>query len=361
MVGGKSERGVVTTCSYEARAFGVRSGMPQFQAKKLCPKGVFLPIDMEYYQEASRHIMNLLKTFTTKLQQVSIDEAFLDMQGTQKYIGTPESLAKKIQEVVESATDVTVSIGIASSKYVAKIASDIHKPKGIYRVMPGEEAAFMAERPLKSIWGLGPKGREALARHRITTVKQLLPYSEERLQRIMGTQLGTFLHKAIRGQDPGAFANQKKSASISNETTFAEDTTNREFLEKTLLALSQKVMFRLIESKESTKGMGIKVVYFDRSSWSSHRVGSHRTTSAKKLFTEAKSLLYEKWDTLTPIRLIGVSVEIDIDHTAHMQYELFAEPSDSYDREEALDKVVLALNKKGANLTRAKLMDKQTD
>ncbi len=148
MVGGSSQRGVVTTCSYEARAFGVHSGMPAFQAKRLCPKGIFLPIDVDFYKEKSKTIMTLLAEFTPRLHQVSIDEAFLDMTGFQRYIGSSEELAKQIQQKIEEETGATLSIGIASSKYVAKIASNMRKPRGVYIVPQGQEHSFMAKREL---------------------------------------------------------------------------------------------------------------------------------------------------------------------------------------------------------------------
>ncbi len=357
MVGGSSDRGVVTTCSYEARKFGVRSGMPYFKAKKLCPDGIFLPIDMEFYKEASTTIMEILATFTTTLQQVSIDEAFLEMSGTSRYIGEPEDIARSIQERVEESMGITLSIGIASSKYVAKIASDMRKPRGIYRVLPGKEETFMLGQPLKHIWGLGPKGRELLAQHHITTIPQLHSYSEDQLHEIVGERLGTFLYRACRGIDPGAFRTERKSQSISNETTFQRDVSSLETLDKTLLQLSQKVMFRVLDAGATPKGVGIKVVLYNKKSWTSTRVGAYRTSSTKQLFIQVKELLREKWDGESPIRLIGVSVEVEPRGQRTHQLELFEDDSTGDDeREQSLDRVVLQLKKQGVNLTRAKLL-----
>ncbi len=358
MVGGSSRRGVVTTCSYEARAFGVTSGMPAFQAKKLCPEGIFLPIDMDFYKKTSKRIMTLLAEFTPQLHQVSIDEAFLDMTGSQRYIGSPEDLAIKIQQNIEDNTGATLSIGIASSKYVAKIASNMRKPRGVFTVPQGEEASFMKERSLKEVWGLGKKGREILQNSRITTVDQVLDCSEKQLQHILGERMGLFLYQAVRGIDPGAFQETKKSHTISNETTFQEDITSREVLEKTLLQLSQKVIFRTMEEQVCGISAGIKVVYKDLSSWSSRRVGTHRASSAQALFQEVKNLLYEKWDTYTPIRLIGVSVDVE-KSSKETQLELF--PDEEEEKRRTLEEAIFKLNKGGAAITRAKLLTPKED
>ncbi len=358
MVGGSSQRGVVTTCSYEARTFGVHSGMPAFQAKKLCPQGIFLPIDMDFYKKTSKKIMSLLAEFTPKLHQVSIDEAFLDMTGFQRYIGSSEELAKQIQQKIEEETGATLSIGIGSSKYVAKIASNMRKPRGVFIIPPGKERSFMSERELKEIWGLGKKGREALKAHRITTVEQVLNYSEKELQQILGDRMGEFLYKAVRGVDPGAFQETKKSHSISNETTFPEDVISPEILEKTLLQLSQKVIFRTMEEQVYGISAGIRVVYKDLSSWSSRRIGKQRASSAQVLFQEAKSLLYEKWDTYTPIRLIGVSVDVE-NESNEVQLELF--PDETEEKQRALEEAIFKLNKRGASITRAKLLNPKGD
>ncbi len=358
MVGGSSQRGVVTTCSYEARTFGVHSGMPAFQAKKLCPQGIFLPIDMDFYKKTSKKIMSLLAEFTPKLHQVSIDEAFLDMTGFQRYIGSSEELAKQIQQKIEEETGATLSIGIGSSKYVAKIASNMRKPRGVFIIPPGKERSFMSERELKEIWGLGKKGREALKAHRITTVEQVLNCSEKELQQILGDRMGEFLYKAVRGIDPGAFQETRKSHSISNETTFPEDVISPEILEKTLLQLSQKVIFRTMEEQVYGISAGIRVVYKDLSSWSSRRIGKHRAASAQALFQEVKSLLYEKWDTYTPIRLIGVSVDVE-NESNEVQLELF--PDETEEKQRALEEAIFKLNKRGASITRAKLLNPKGD
>ncbi len=358
MVGGSSRRGVVTTCSYEARTFGIHSGMPAFQAKRLCPHGIFLPIDMDFYKKTSKKIMSLLAEFTPKLHQVSIDEAFLDMTGFQRYIGSSEEIAKQIQQKIEQETGATLSIGIATSKYVAKIASNMRKPRGVFIIPKGEEYSFMAGRELKEIWGLGKKGREDLKAHRITTVEHVSNCSEKELQHILGERMGEFLYKAVRGVDPGAFQETKKSHSISNETTFQEDVTSPEVLEKTLLQLSQKVIFRTMEEEVCGISAGIRVVYKDLSSWSSRRTGKHHASSAQVLFQEAKSLLYEKWDIHTPIRLIGVSVDVETWST-EVQLELF--PDETEEKQRALEEAIFKLNKRGASITRAKLLNPKDD
>ena len=217
-------RGVVSACSYEARKFGVHSAMPISRAYRLCPKGIYLPVRMKRYQEVSARIMELFGDFTPVVRQISVDEAFLDMTGTRRLFGDPEEAARAIKERVRTETGCTISIGIASNHYVAKMASEYGKPDGLYRVEEGREEEFLDKLRLGDLWGVGGKTLERLEELNITTVSRLREFSEGILSSMLGKAAGAYLYSAARGRNPGVFSEEPKSRSISNEITFPEDT-----------------------------------------------------------------------------------------------------------------------------------------
>ena len=188
IVGGKPEdkRSVVSTASYEARKYGVHSAMPIFQAYKLCPNGIYLRGRMERYSEISYKIMNIFKDFSPDVDQMSIDEAFIDISGTEDLFGKPEEIAFKIKKIIKEQIGLTVSVGCAPSKYFAKLASDINKPDGFFMVKPGEEQNFILNLPLKKIWGVGNKTLETLNKCGINTPRDVLEKSIESLKFICG-------------------------------------------------------------------------------------------------------------------------------------------------------------------------------
>lgn len=155
IVSGSGRRAVVSTCSYEARAFGVHSAMPRAQAERLCPGGIFLPVNMPRYHEKSREVMRIFREFSADVRQMSVDEAFLDMRGMERIFGPPEQAARKLKQAVRDTTGLTVSVGVAGNKYLAKIASGFRKPDGLTIVPEAEAEHFMAELPLKDVWGAG--------------------------------------------------------------------------------------------------------------------------------------------------------------------------------------------------------------
>ena len=249
VVGGLGNRGVVSACSYEARAFGVHSAMPMYQARKLCPQAAFVRGRMERYSQISRQVIAILHEFSPVVQQISIDEAFLDMTGTQRLFGKSREAALLLKKRVKEETSLNISVGIGSSRFIAKMASDYDKPDGLCRVSPGKEIAFVDAVGLRKLWGIGESTLSSLARQGIRTVAQLRTYEEGRLRHLFGEAAGTYLWKICRGIDPGIHTGSTKSHSISTEMTFPIDVTDGEVLSQNLLGMSHEVMFRAIEEQ----------------------------------------------------------------------------------------------------------------
>ena len=245
IVGGDPQaRGVVSAASYEARAFGVHSAMPLRTASALCPDGAFLPVDGAKYRRESGRVMEVLGRFTPLLEQVSIDEAFLDVAGSERLFGPPEAIARRIRAAVRDEIGLTASVGVATTKLVAKIASDLRKPDGLVVVPPGEEAAFLAPLPIRRLWGVGEQTRLVLAEHGVRTIGDLAELPVDVLVRRLGAH-GATLHDRARGIDPSPVTGDVAAKSVSHEHTFDVDTADAEVIERTLLALSEGVASRL--------------------------------------------------------------------------------------------------------------------
>ena len=242
--GGPGDRGVVSTASYEARRFGVHSAMPLRTAGRLCPQGVFLPVDGRKYQAEGRRVMAILRRFTPQVQPVSIDEAFLDVTASRALFGDGEAIGRAIKAAVRDEVGLTVSVGVAATKLVAKVASDLRKPDGLVVVPPGEEAAFLAPLPIARLWGVGEKTAVALADYGVVTIGDLAALPPEVLARRLGKH-GAALVDRARGIDPDPVATGEPAKSIGHEHTFDRDTADREAIERTLLGLADGVAGRL--------------------------------------------------------------------------------------------------------------------
>ncbi len=238
-------RGVVSTASYEARRFGVGSAMPISEAWRRCPHGVYLHPDMEKYARESERIMEVFHRFTDLVEPISIDEAFLDVTGSARAMGTGEQIGRKLKDAIRKETQLTASVGVASSKLVAKIASDMRKPDGLVVVPRGEEAAFLAPLPVRRLWGVGPKMEEALAKLGVVTIGDLAALDPGRLERRLGTH-GFDLQELARGEDNRDVVSEGAGAkSLGQEHTYGQDTSDPERLRATLLQLADAVAGRL--------------------------------------------------------------------------------------------------------------------
>jgi DNA polymerase-4 len=242
--GGPDQRGVVSAASYEARTFGVHSAMPLRTAGRLCPQGVFLPVDGRKYQQVSREVMAILRRFTPQVQPISIDEAFLDITGSQALFGDGETIGRTIKATIRAEVGLTASVGVGTTKLVAKIASELRKPDGLVVVPPGGEAAFLAPLPISRLWGVGGKTAEALRDFGVVTIGDLAALPPDALVRRFGKHGASLVDRA-HGRDPDPVATGDPAKSIGHEHTFDVDTADREVIERTLLGMADGVAWRL--------------------------------------------------------------------------------------------------------------------
>lgn len=354
IVGGQGNRGVVSACSYEARAFGVHSAMPSYQAKRLCPHGIFVSGRMERYHEMSQAVFSVLATFSPVVQQISIDEAFLDMSGTERLFGRPRAAGALLKQRVLNDTGLVISVGIGPSKFIAKMASGYDKPDGLCRVSPGKEVAFVDAVGLRKLWGLGDTTMANLAKHGITSTSQLRVYSEQRLKSLFGDASGTYLYHVCRGIDPGVHTGVTKSRSISTEMTFPVDISRAPILEQNLLAMSHEIMFRALEEQVTASTVAIKLRFSDFTTITAQSTAESPLYSAEQIYASAKDLLHRKWREGQPVRLIGVGLHNVQDANTIVQQELFEDP---YKRKQDLERAVLSLRTKGRTLQKASLLD----
>jgi len=359
IVGGHlTNRGVVSACSYEARKYGVHSAMPIFQAKRLCPQGIYLPVNMKLYQKYSSCVMDMLKKFSPSVKQISVDEAFLDMTGTEKLYGAPRSAAAMLKKQVHDETGLTLSIGIAPSFYLAKMASDFRKPDGLYEITPGSETEFIDQLSIDMLWGVGKKTAARLAESGYTAPADIRRRSLEHLQLQFGKSLGQYLYTAVRGEDPGIFQEVPASRSISNERTFSQDITDPQIIDYYLLELSHQVMFRSFKEHIHSQTPFVKFKTADFISCTARTTLQKYIVSAEELFYYAGKLLYSRWDRKKPLRLTGVGLQHIEDDATGIQQELF---EDSYSRKRTVEEAVFRMKDRGFSLSKASALMKDFD
>ncbi len=309
VVGGAGPRGVVSSASYEARRFGVRSAMPGVQARRLCPQAVFIPPDMQAYSEASREVMAIFGDVTPLVEPLSIDEAFLDVAGAQRLLGSPTTIAREIKRRIASDLRLTCTVGIASTKFVAKLASTRAKPDGLLVVPADEVLDFLHPLPVEALWGVGDRTAEVLRRLGLRVVGDVAAAPLSMLRQALGEASARHLHELAHGRDPRTvLAGRPVEKSIGNEITFNEDVADTQLLRRTLLGLSTKVGARLRAAGQSGRTVAIKVRLADFTTLSRSRTLPQPTDVAREIFAAAWAL----FQALSPgdrIRLLGVRVE----------------------------------------------------
>jgi DNA polymerase-4 len=306
IVGGLSRRSVVSTASYEARRFGIHSAMPLFKARKKCPHGVFLPVQMERYKKISRKIMGLLKDFSPLVEQVSIDEAYLDVTGTENLFGCPEEIARRIKERIGKETGLTCSIGIASNKFMAKVASDMNKPDGLTIISATEVDRFLFILPVAKIPGVGKKAVEDLRRHGIKTVGDLQRFSKEQLLEDFG-KLGLRLYELAKGSDDSKVVSKRETKSISSEETLEKNTEDLTYLKKLIASHADIVGWRLRAEGLKGRTITLKIKFEDFSEMSRGRTINHATYSTK-IISDCAIIQLTEYPLKKKVRLIGVAV-----------------------------------------------------
>jgi DNA polymerase-4 len=305
IVGGRpDDRGVVSAASYEARRFGVHSAMPLRTAARLCPQGVFLPGRFERYAEVSLQVMRIFDTFTPLVEPISLDEAFLDVTGAPA--GDGRTIGQAIKDRVRAEVGLVVSVGVATNKLVAKVASDLRKPDALVVVEPGDEAAFLAPLPVSRLWGVGPRVRQALADYGVTTIGQLAAVPAATLRRRFGRH-GVDLGQRARGMDPSPVVPGHAPKSIGHEHTFNTDVTERTGLDGTLLWLSESVAGRLRRHHMAAGGVQLKLRYEGFETLTRQATLPHPTTDAQVLLGVIHRLLDRTLQPGRAVRLIGIT------------------------------------------------------
>ncbi|GAB4339358.1 MAG: DNA polymerase IV [Desulfobulbaceae bacterium] len=307
IVGGASDRAVVSAASYEARTYGVHSAMPMVRARTLCPGGIFLPVRMERYREVSKRIMHIFHAFTPLVEPLSLDEAFLDVSGSTRLFGDAPVIAAAIRQRIREETGLTGSAGVATSKLVAKIASDRDKPDGLTVVEPGGERAFLAPLPIGELWGVGGKTLAALADLGITTIGDLAGFPQDVLTRRFGRH-GRHLHLAANGIDDRPVIPEREAQSIGHEKTFASDVTDLAFLKRELLSLAAGVGERLRRQGLAGRTVTVKVKFHDFSLKTRGKTIARATSDTTEIFQLGRELLRQTRTGSKPVRLLGISV-----------------------------------------------------
>ncbi len=306
-VGGRAdERGVISSASYEARKFGVRSALPTRTAFQLCPDLILLPGRHALYEQHSRQVMTMLREITPQIEQISIDEAFLDITGTELRHGSAEQLARQLHDRIRDEFGLPCSIGVASNKLVAMIATEQAKPNNIRIVPAGEEAAFLAPLPVRALWGVGPKTAEILKSLGIETIGQIAQARSDVLAYRLGRNGADDLVRRARGVDDSPVEDERAVKQISQEITFTKDITDVKRLRVTLLELSEGVGLRLREDDLSARTIAIKLRYGDFTTFTRQITLPQPTNLDQDIFEQAWSLFEQHWNKRA-VRLIGVA------------------------------------------------------
>lgn len=357
IIGSRSERSVVSTCSYEARKYGVHSAMPMVTALKLCPNALVVKPRMKRYSEKSREVMNIIRSFAPGFLQVSVDEAFLDLSNMENIYGLPGKAAKLLKKKIREETNLSVSIGVASSRFLAKLASDYHKPDGLTIVPPERNEEFIDKVGLRKLWGIGEKTYERLLKKGISSTKILREIPYERLKTMFGNSLADYLYKASRGIDPGIYQGEAKSHSISTENTYYPDVYGIETLSSLLLEMSQELSFRALEEKVIPRTIGIKIRYGDFSTYNAQTTPEEAIYSSSDIFKHAEALLKKIYNN-QGVRLLGLTLAQVYDGENVEQKELFREKSE---KERLIEKAILDINtkNKGVKIVKARTLKKE--
>jgi nucleotidyltransferase/DNA polymerase involved in DNA repair len=341
-------RGVVSTCSYEARKFGVRSALPISQAWELCPHGVYVEPNGELYAQVSKEIFKIFYEFTDAVEPLSIDEAFLDVSGSLRLFGGAVEIAKQIQKVIKERQNLTASVGVAPNKYLAKIASDLEKPNGLVVVEADKIDAFLHPLDISRLWGAGKATQSQLLKMGIKTIGDLATYSKEVLEQKLG-KMGAHFYRLAHGIDDRKVEPGTPIKSISNEHTYLIDADDRVEINKTLLYLSRKVGFRLRDKNLKGKTIHLKLRYSDFKTLTRNKTLDHYTDLTDEIY-KTILFLFENNDAAGKrIRLLGVGIS-GLSADRFQQTSLFAETNDKSEQLEKLeDEIINRFGKKSIN------------
>jgi DNA polymerase-4 len=306
---GMGARGVVSAANYEARKFGIHSAMPVGRARRLAPHAIFLPVDMARYQEVSEHVMEIFHSFTPWVEPISLDEAFLDVTGSQKLLGTGREIAVAIRKKVEEQEGITCSVGIAPSKFIAKLASAHCKPNGMLEITTDRILTFLHPLPIQAMWGVGPKTAEVLERLGLRTIEDIAKLPRTTLIRALGEANGASLYELAWGRDYRDVTPEEPDRSISAAETFAQDLDNPEEILTEFLRLTERATARLRDRDLFAKTISIKVRFADFSTINRSKTLPLPIDSTHDVYDVVKGLYQGLRIERARLRLVGVSLE----------------------------------------------------
>lgn len=349
IVGGSRERGVVSSASYEARAFGVHSAQPMATAIRLCPQATVLPVRMGRYREVSRQIFAIFQRFTPLVEPLSIDEAFLDVTGSVRLFGPAMNMARGIKQMVRQETGLTVSAGVAPNKFIAKIASDLEKPDGLTVVAPGDVQAFLDPLPIRRMWGAGRKTQETMGQMGVRTFRDLRILPGDRLRAVLGSR-GIQMQQLAMGRDERDVVPEQDALSLGHEETFAKDILNLDAARKELLDLATRVARRMRSEGVEGSTVTLKVKYSDFELITRSKTLLGRTDDSTEIYAIACELLRKTQVGRRPVRLLGLSVSRLTPREGGGQLSLFEQqpfPGRRQQLHQALDSLYQKYGEKG--------------
>ncbi|MER2135360.1 MAG: DNA polymerase IV [Arthrobacter sp.] len=339
IVGGLGGRSVVLSASYEARRFGVRSAMPMASARRLCPQAQILEPHQDVYRQVSSRIMAIFESITPLVEPLSVDEAFLDIAGSMRRLGPPRRIGELVRSRVSQELGITASVGIASTKFVAKIASTKSKPNGLLLVPRDETISFLHALDVSALWGVGAKTREALARVGINTVSDVAHTPPAVLQKLLGAT-GRHVYDLSWGRDARAVTPVRVEKSIGAEETFARDVDEDEVLETELLRLAHRTAARMRAAGLQARSVSLKLRYADFSTLTRSRTLTEPVDSAQLLYEVVRGLLAGLGRRPMSVRLIGLRAEnLEPADGAGQQLTLDGRDDNWRSAEDALDRI----------------------
>ena len=306
---GMGTRGVVSAANYEARKFGIHSAMPVGRARRLAPHAIFLPVDMPRYQEVSSKVMEIFESFTPWVEPISLDEAFLDVSGAERLLGTPREIATAVRAKVEAQEGITCSVGIAPSKFIAKLASQNCKPNGMLEITADRILTFLHPLPIEAMWGVGPKTAETLGRLGLRTIEDIAHLPRATLIRALGQANGESLHELAWGRDYRDVTPHDVEKSISAAETFAQDLDNPSEILTEFLRLTERASARLRDKEFFAKTISIKVRFADFSTINRSKTLALPIDGTHEIYEVVKALYEGLRIERARLRLVGVSLE----------------------------------------------------
>ena len=309
VVGHSGGRGVVTSATYEARKFGIHAAMSMTEAIRKCPKAIFIEPNHEKYSEVSEKLQEIYLSFTPLVEPLSVDEAFLDVSGSRKLLGTPIEIGKKLREKVFQEENITCSVGIAPTKFIAKLASTRAKPDGLIVVSPKEVIDFLHPLPVGALWGVGGKTEEVLKRLGLFKVADIANLPLKTLKRALGDGIAEHLYELSWGKDERRVETNEPEKSVGNEETFSKDLDQAEDILREVLRLSEKVASRLRQAGLMGRTITLKVRFSNFSTITRSKTLLDPTDVAKEIYEVAKSLFEGLKLNQVRVRLVGVRVE----------------------------------------------------